>query len=1082
VRLRLLPKMKNLASIICGLTLVVAMQPGIAQTPSTTQFNIVPSRIVGQPFLQQQGTLTAISVNLVEGREFSNPQAIAIDNSTSPPILYVADEGNNRVLAWKNAFGFTKGDFADKVIGQRDFYTTAAQGPGSSLSTGLFGPVALAVDKNGALYVSDALNNRIVRYPAPLKQTGELLNLDLIIGQKDLNGRSVNEGQTAPTAKSLALSTGGTPFAAGLTFDSQGNLWVSDPGNNRVLRFPAGVLASGASNEPSADLVLGQNDFVTGTVPAAAQAQTKCGNSLVSTNACGKSYVIAPTGLAFDPQGRLFVADSLNRVLVFLAPLQTGQLVSRIMGVDTGTSTTPPPPISASTLGLSGSTSFPPAAVLFVGNNPYVVDPGNARILGYDPFDQWADESTAFSPPAKVLIGQPSFQGFQSNRALPQPRQDTLAGPQTNGASGPTGAAFAGTDLFVADAGNQRVIVFPQSGSNFGPATRLLGQLDFQYNSRNLIEGREFGFTSNLGSCIANGVGQFFSGGAVILDNNSNPPHLYVADPTNNRVLGFLDARKATNGSSADIVIGQPDLRTAEINYPLNSSTQTTDQGLWSPEGLVVDSNGDLFVADTCNSRVLRFSSPFAQPFQSLPRANLVLGQANFFGQPIRDLSRQTMRSSYGLALIASRGLVVSDPLANRILYFKRPPGGDFQNGDPAANVFGQRDFISSTATVFSSPRGIAVDPDDQLYVADASNGRLAILPNVPTAGDNPPVLFSIPGFSTPFSVAVNQITDEVWVTNTNGNQTIRFPRYQAILTNPTATAVLSNSFGPVSVALDAFGNPVIAEALTNRVTFFYQAIDYTNLAGGVSGRFSGNAANYFGRFAPGMIASIFAFPTSHFGDQTVTYSTLPPPTLPPLTLGDVQVFVAGLPSPLFYVSPSQINFQIPAATPTGGTQEILVVRASTGQILASWALFRIDVAAPGLFTSNSTGSGQLAATNQDNTTNGPSNPAKAGSIITLYGTGPGVLTNQPPDGQITGVAVNTVQRPQVVINSGTVPDSDVLYSGAAPAYVGLWQINVRVPKDVPPGDVPVVVVYGGFASNQDSNGNRKATTIRTTP
>src|SRR4029077_4155172 len=113
-------------------------------------------------------------------------------------------------------------------------YGTALEGPGQDLSTGFFGPIALAVDKNGSLYVADSQNNRILRFPSPLTQTGDLLQQDLIIGQKDLNGRSSNEGQTTPSAKSLSIQIG-----AGLAFDAQGNLWVADAGNNRVLRFPA---------------------------------------------------------------------------------------------------------------------------------------------------------------------------------------------------------------------------------------------------------------------------------------------------------------------------------------------------------------------------------------------------------------------------------------------------------------------------------------------------------------------------------------------------------------------------------------------------------------------------------------------------------------------------------------------------------------------------------------------------------------------------------------------------------------------------------------------------------------------------
>jgi len=188
-----------------------------------TIFNPAPSRIVGQAVLQQQGVLTATAPNLVEGREFNNPQAIAVDASANPSILYVADFGNNRVLAWKNASAFTKGDFADKVIGQRDLLSTAAEGPAADLTTGLSSPVAVAVDSVGNLYVADAGNNRILRYPAPFKQTGALLTVDLVIGQPDLGSRSPNAGSTGPTASTLAIVSGSGVYRSGLAFDAQGN-------------------------------------------------------------------------------------------------------------------------------------------------------------------------------------------------------------------------------------------------------------------------------------------------------------------------------------------------------------------------------------------------------------------------------------------------------------------------------------------------------------------------------------------------------------------------------------------------------------------------------------------------------------------------------------------------------------------------------------------------------------------------------------------------------------------------------------------------------------------------------------------
>lgn len=1055
--------MSYLQAFALAAALLAAGQAADAQTI----FNPAPSRIFGQAVLQQQGILTATAPNLVEGREFSGPQAVAVDTSVSPPILYVADTGNNRVLAWKNAPGFATGAFADKVIGQRDFLTTAAQGPGADLSTGLFYPVALAVDASGNLYVIDAGNNRILRYPAPFMQTGDLPTVDLVIGQADLNSRAPNAGQSAPSANTLAFSTSAGTFRAGLASDSLGNLWVSDPGNNRVLRFPVATLGSGATNQPSADLVLGQSGFTSTSIPANAMSR-------------GKNFLTQPSGLAFDPKGRLFIADAANRVVVYAPPFAIGQMISRILGVVIPTAGQPATVTSASTLGAvdSNGNAAPPEGVVFLGANPYVVDTGNARVLGYAPFDQWLPESTAFSPAATVVIGQANFQSNASNQGAPQPTASTLAGPLPNPqVSGPVGAAFDGTELFVTDSGNHRVLAFPQQSAGLATsASRVLGQTDFEYDSVNLIEGREAGFDSYLNSCSFNGTFPFPAGGSAVIDAVSNPPHLYVADPLNNRVLGFADYRLVNAGDTADLVIGQPNLLTAVPNYPTGNRAQTTDQGLWSPEGLAVDAYGNLYVADACNGRVLRFPTPFGQSAGAMPRANLVIGQTSFFNQPIQDPSSETMRSAYGLAFSSAGDLVVSDPLANRILFFRKPAGGDFELGASATNVFGQADFSSSLAVVFSGPRLISLDSSDQLYVADSGNNRIAVLPNVTIAGDNPPVLFSLTPLGNPFGVAVDQYSGEIWVTNTASNQILRYPQYQNVISNPTPDATFA-VFGPVSVALDPFGNPVIAEGLTNRVSFYFPAIDYTTSAGGVPDRLSGNAANYFGRFAPGMLATIFAFPNSQFGTETAAASTVPLPT----TLGDVEVLVGGEAAPLIYSSPSQINFQIPSATPTGGSVEFQVVRASTGQILASW-LFRIDDASPGLFTADSSGTGQLLAVNQDGTLNSDAHPAKAGTYISLYGTGQGVISGMPADGAPAHGDIATPQTPQVFINSGFVPSSDIQYSGLAPGFVGLWQINVKVPADAPPGDVIVYIAYDGINSILDPNGIRRMTTIATTP
>jgi uncharacterized protein (TIGR03437 family) len=556
---------------------------------------------------------------------------------------------------------------------------------------------------------------------------------------------------------------------------------------------------------------------------------------------------------------------------------------------------------------------------------------------------------------------------------------------------------------------------------------------------------------------------------------------MYVSDPGNNRVLGYLDYRKVNAGTKADLVIGQPDLFTAIVNYPSGNPNSVSAQGLFSPEGLAVDADGNLYVADGCNGRVLRFPKPLDAPAGSgMPRADLVLGQPGFNGQPIHDLSRQTMKTAYGIAFTFDGHLVVSDTLANRILFFRKPAGG-FQSGANADNVFGQPDFRSSSATILRGPTLMNLDPDDHLYVADTGNNRVAIFPNVPFAGDNPTLLFSITGLSSPTGVVVNKTTREVWVANLNGNSVLRYPKYETLVLNPALTTATFGSFLPIAISLDPFGNPVVAEAGANRIAFYYPAIDNTPSAGGISGRFSGNAANFFQRFAPGMHASIFPFLNSRFGDQTVLNSSIPIAT----TLGDVQVFVGGLPAPLSYVSPIQINLVIPNLVPLG-TQEFQVVRASTGQLIAS-INFKIDAVSPGLFTSDGSGSGQVAAINfEDGSFNGPAHPVKAGQVLSLYGTGPGPVSTPQVDGVPASGTVKVTGQTRVIVNNAYLPDASILFSGLSPGSVGLWQINILIPKDVPTSNIEVpiaVVLNSDFSSTSDPlSGLVRKTTIRTTP
>ena len=167
------------------------------------------------------------------------------------------------------------------------------------------------------------------------------------------------------------------------------------------------------------------------------------------------------------------------------------------------------------------------------------------------------------------------------------------------------------------------------TGPTLAPATRVQGQIGFNFRSINLVEGREL-FLAAGPTSLPGGAGNVLLGAAVVIDRGSNPPRLYISDTYNNRILGFADARLVKPGDFADIIIGQSSQFETKANSPTADVDQVTDQGLLQPAGLAVDANGNLYVADSGNGRILRFARPFEQSQKFAQRANLVIGQSSF--------------------------------------------------------------------------------------------------------------------------------------------------------------------------------------------------------------------------------------------------------------------------------------------------------------------------------------------------------------------------------------------------------------------------------------------------------------------
>jgi len=681
-----------------------------------------------------------------------------------------------------------------------------------------------------------------------------------------------------------------------------------------------------------------------------------------------------------------------------------------------------------------------PGGLFAIGSGIGVADTNDNRVLVYPAVEQWT-ANTTFQAAIEVA-GQPDFSSNSANQALPTATASTL--------NQPSAAVFFNSELYITDASNNRVVVLPQNGASFGPATRVLGQDAMNLNSPNLVEGREFDFVNLL-------VGGADTGLAV--DLNSNPPHLYVADTYNNRVLGYNDLRNIGAGAKADLVIGQPDFQQTLINFPTNNSNTTNSSGLFEPTGLVVDSSGNLYVADAGNGRVLRFPAPFANYTPGvLQQANLVLGQSSFTATKITDPTQRTMAQPYGLAFAYAGGLLVSDLALNRVLYFQALPT-DLVSGMSATLVFGQPDFNSGGAgsgvSQLTSPHHISTDTDDRLYVADTGNRRIAIYDHAPTSASGPPAAYFLSnGLTSPRGIYVSGPTGDIWVADSGSQEAIRYPAFnQLIEAAGMPNATLTDAGYPLAVVEDGWGDLFLADAV-NRTLIYYPGLAPIN------------AANFLSPsvLAPGMIAAMYSQGNmNQFGLQAATSSSLPLPT----TLNGVQILFNGSAVPLFYAGPNQINFQVPMAAPQSGTADLQVIETATGRVLGDTTAMMTETV-PGLFTQTGDGIGTAVALNQDNTLNTAANPAVQGSIITLFGTGQGFIAGAPPDGNISNSQLQTARGPTVIIGTAAVPSANITYAGLAPTLVGVWQINVMIPDTVittPTNPTQVVVIQNSVPS-----------------
>lgn len=531
--------------------------------------------------------------------------------------------------------------------------------------------------------------------------------------------------------------------------------------------------------------------------------------------------------------------------------------------------------------------------------------------------------------------------------------------------------------------------------------------------------------------------------------------NIYIADTNNNRIR-----RIAPNGVITAVAgSGQRPSVERDRCSPLGGGTEAGDGGpaaaakLYGPSQALALPNGTLLICDQKNNRIRLVSA--AGVIATVVGSNL----HSFFAPNIpANLTPMDWPSS--IAVDSDGRIYLAELHSNRIARVNAD--GRLQliagTGLPGAGADGP----DATRSTLSSPTHIAFDRSGNLLVVELGNHRVRRITSagaISTVAGN-----GTPGFSgdgarataaqlnQPASVAVDA-AGNLFIADM-GNHRIRRVAVDGTISTVAGNgqigrgaegipALQSPLNFPSSVALDSNGDLLIADwqnYLIRKVSF---AVRPAISPGGVV-----NAASFLPApvpIAPGTLISVFGI---SFSSSLVQASQLPLPT----QMAGTSVLVNGRRMPLVFVSPNQINAQLPYDVPEGEAK--ISVTSSEGA--SAEETINIAAAAPGIF--QIAGGTRAVAINQDFTLNTPENAESRGRVLTVYLTGIGTL-----DGELAaGVAAPADRLLRTPLESSATiggRPAPILFLGLTPGFVGLAQANIHVPSDGPIGNALELVI-----------------------
>ena len=621
---------------------------------------------------------------------------------------------------------------------------------------------------------------------------------------------------------------------------------------------------TGFNTGQAGHLVIGQTSFTSGDYGA---SNTLLGSPSGMAYANGVLWVIDANRLGATPNNNRILR--YNDVGSYPSLTDLPDLPGVTCAVCRGTASVVlgQPDFNSFTQGLSASGLRNPTGIATDGTALAVADTDNNRVL------IWLHLPTSNGQPADVVVGQ---KDFTSNAAL-------APGPNTLRA--PSGVWIFAGKLFVADTFDDRVLIYNKiPTSNNASADIVLGQTSFTaFVQPDLTQTSGVATATNMQTPVS-----------VTTDGT----RLFVSDLAQNRVL-IWNSIPTTNGAPADYAVGQPDLLSSATNnsFVLNSSAVDADNNPTDVKPVLCQSNG----SDTVT------------------------------GTPLYPERCGKTLSFPRFAYSDGKRLFIADGGNDRVMLFNTIPTA---SGVAADIVLGQPDEFSDHTgdnpdgtNAFETPSALAFDGLN-LYVTDTYNRRVMVhtpgVANIPLNGVNNAAslaIFAVGNFTFAGSITANNtVTLKIGCTGGPPACTVASASYtHTVVASDTLTSIIQDLVTKINATdtnvtaqFNSTANTIVVTAkfpgapggnVTLSATQSANATILANASGATLNIYLENPA----QVAPGTLIQVLGNNLcDSVGEADFSQTFLP------TSMNNCTLYVDGIRAPLLYVSPTQINAQVP--------------------------------------------------------------------------------------------------------------------------------------------------------------------------